>query len=550
MDEAWWNHNKPKDYAFGKAVFERRKASCFGHPELVKGSNHDANRGGDRAESDSPIDRPELPKESRVLAFCFPGENFSSEWVSQNAISLLFHIASRGFQIAPVPGYTTNVYMTRQAMAQKILECEPKANLVLWVDDDNLLTPDQFDMLLNTLDTKPDVTGVTGWCWIQFEADKRFVPSCGDFMPDGVHLKSLDGFKFQSATELREIEWTGFPCFLMRREALEKAGFNPFIPILDERLESGMSGEDSAFCLRARAAGCKFLVDPRVHVPHLKRRAIEPEWILAPQAEKEPVIVGMVRAKNEARWIERSVKSLLRTCARVFVMDDSSTDNTRELAEAVGATVLCSPFEDGPNEGRDKNWMMERIQEQLKPDWFFCIDGDEEVEPGTDAKILAAVRHPGAPCYGFKFYQLWDKPDQIRVDRWYSDFVRQCLFRPVNGFKFRSIYENRGVAVHAGLHTGNAPGDLRTALLEGVRLIHYGYMERENRIRKFKYYNALDPHNSFEDGYRHCVQGDIPEVPRDAVLKHAGPLELKPLPLSVRIALGTTHSFQEDELMV
>jgi hypothetical protein len=36
--------------------------------------------------------------------------------------------------------------------------------------------------------------------------------------------------------------------------------------------------------------------------------------------------------------------------------------------------------------------------------------------------------------------------------------------------------------------------------------------------------------NTLEDNYRHTVQGDIPEVPSDATLMHAGPLMLKKLP--------------------
>jgi hypothetical protein len=37
----------------------------------------------------------------------------------------------------------------------------------------------------------------------------------------------------------------------------------------------------------------------------------------------------------------------------------------------------------------------------------------------------------------------------------------------------------------------------------------------------------MDPNNAFEDNYRHCVQGDVPEVPASAVLRHAGPLKLE-----------------------
>ena len=144
--------------------------------------------------------------------------------------------------------------------------------------------------------------------------------------------------------------------------------------------------------------------------------------------------------------------------------------------------------------------------------------------------VKQAIRSNGHSCFALKFYHLWDRPDQIRSDRWYSDFSRRCIFKPVDGFSFRSCYADSGVNVHCGLHTGNGPQGLPVALIEGVRLIHYGYMDRETRLRKYAWYNALDPQNDMEDRYRHCVQGDIPEVPVDAVLKHAGPLQLRPLP--------------------
>jgi hypothetical protein len=59
-----------------------------------------------------------------------------------------------------------------------------------------------------------------------------------------------------------------------------------------------------------------------------------------------------------------------------------------------------------------------------------------------------------------------------------------------------------------------------------VRLYHLGYMCPEDRLRKYQWYNTIDPENESEDRYRHMVQGDIPEVPAHLKLKHAGPLRL------------------------
>jgi len=63
-----------------------------------------------------------------------------------------------------------------------------------------------------------------------------------------------------------------------------------------------------------------------------------------------------------------------------------------------------------------------------------------------------------------------------------------------------------------------------------VALFHYGYLHKEDRIAKYNWILSIDPHNEGEDFYRHCVQGDLPEFPADAVFRHGGPLRLQKLP--------------------
>jgi hypothetical protein len=66
-------------------------------------------------------------------------------------------------------------------------------------------------------------------------------------------------------------------------------------------------------------------------------------------------------------------------------------------------------------------------------------------------------------------------------------------------------------------------------LIPGAPLWHLGYNDLEDRVRKYAWYNQMDPNNQPEDCYRHMVQGDITEIPADAVLRHAGPLRLQML---------------------
>jgi hypothetical protein len=233
-------------------------------------------------------------------------------------------------------------------------------------------------------------------------------------------------------------------------------------------------------------------------------------------------IIGMMRVKDEARWIERVVRAALSACDEVVVFDDHSDDGTPEICRSIDrVTVHVSPFE-GLDEVRDKNCMLGLIT-PLLPTHVLHIDGDEELAPGAAEHIHRAIRHPLFDAWRMRVLYLWDSRDQVRVDGVYGRFSRPSLFRFVQGRRF-------GATQHGGnFHCGNVPGPVRRIGDCGVRLLHYGYMERADRVRKFAWYNAHDAENRAEDGYRHIVQGDVPGVPASARLMHAGPLTLRPL---------------------
>ena len=105
----------------------------------------------------------------------------------------------------------------------------------------------------------------------------------------------------------------------------------------------------------------------------------------------------MLRVKNEARWIKRVIEAITPLCdAGIFVLDDGSTDNTWDIANAAGATIYTRgdcPGK-GLDESRDKNWLMAQIVSVSNPDWILCIDGDEELQPGGAEKILKPCAIP------------------------------------------------------------------------------------------------------------------------------------------------------------
>lgn len=230
-------------------------------------------------------------------------------------------------------------------------------------------------------------------------------------------------------------------------------------------------------------------------------------------------IVGMLRVKNEARWIERSISSILPICDRVVVLNDHSTDTTKDICESLSRVeVFDSPFV-GLNEARDKNYLLDRAL-VYKPDWIIAIDGDEMLEPGKLEGLRNSMNTP-LTCLSLRVNYLWDREDQVRTDGVYGDFHRESVFRP-SGARFSAIGKG------PNFHCGNVPWeDRQKRRVMDIALLHFGYMHREDRERKFAWYNQVDPKNLVEDGYRHMVIGDL--FPADSKFAHAGPLRLKEL---------------------
>ncbi len=242
-------------------------------------------------------------------------------------------------------------------------------------------------------------------------------------------------------------------------------------------------------------------------------------------------MVVALRVKNEARWIGE-VLDAVNWAKAVYLMDDHSTDGTGSIAKSHGVTVLDSPFQ-GFDEARDKDWLVEQVaKENADGTWVLMQDGDEVLEVGGREKMEQEIkRSPTALAFSIGIKFLWDSREQYRVDGVYGRFRRPSLFLLTKNRSFRRS------GVNGNLHPSCVPAFNRRACRPcSAALLHLGYMERADRIRKWKFYNGMDPVNKTEGydpkhpergSYPHIVQGDVPEVPAHVKLLHAGPLELR-----------------------
>ena len=231
-------------------------------------------------------------------------------------------------------------------------------------------------------------------------------------------------------------------------------------------------------------------------------------------------IAAALRVRNEGRWISAVLESLQPLCSTIIVMDDHSTDDTREQCARLGAEVWLSPFT-GLDEHRDKNWLLSKVVPH-QPDWVFLVDGDEALDKSGPDQIRRSLARGTADHLIFQVMYLWNRVDAVRQDGVYSSFWTPRLYRWGPGIGFLPTNYAK-----CNLHCMVAPQYRQHGRMCGAKLWHLGYLFAEDRLRKYAWENEHDPGNAREDFYRHVVQGDLPDIPADIRLAHAGPLRLE-----------------------
>ena len=185
-----------------------------------------------------------------------------------------------------------------------------------------------------------------------------------------------------------------------------------------------------------------------------------------------PKITAYIIAFNEAAKIEAAVNSVL-WADEVLVADSNSTDNTVELAQALGARVVQVPFH-GFGDLRN------RTLEHCTHEWIFSLDSDERCTAEARDEILALVSgEPSHDAYLVprRSYMMgrW-----IEGSGWYPNYRQPQLFR-------KTAMRYTLDPVHEGyeLLTGKPVGHLTQAIHQ------FPFRNVDEIIRKMNRYSTL-----------------------------------------------------------
>ena len=224
-------------------------------------------------------------------------------------------------------------------------------------------------------------------------------------------------------------------------------------------------------------------------------------------------LVCMMRVRNEEAWIGRSLAQTSKVADAIVILDDGSTDRTPEICQSFPKVVRYERQDiEETDEVRDKNKLL-RWTLELEPDWILALDGDEVLED----LAVSTVRQAMALCpeevssLSFEFLFLWDGETQYRMDGKYADTFHPRLFRVSKKNRANLLFLP---SVHGGnFHCGSLPKNLKGEELRlDIKVKHYGYFDREQRMAKYAYYQRIDSEHARQGYYEHLIDESAMEL--------------------------------------
>lgn len=196
----------------------------------------------------------------------------------------------------------------------------------------------------------------------------------------------------------------------------------------------------------------------------------------------------IIITRNEETNIGDCLKSVA-FADEVIVLDNASSDRTREIATSLGARVHVAP--DWPGFGPQKN----RALALAQGEWVLSIDADERVTPALREEMLGWLARPDAPN-GYSIPRSsWFCGRFIRHSGWTPDYVDR-LFK-VGTARFSDDL------VHERLLCQGVVQPLRNALL------HYSHRHFSDVLIKIDRYSTAWSKQAFAKGQRASVPGAV-----------------------------------------
>jgi len=219
-------------------------------------------------------------------------------------------------------------------------------------------------------------------------------------------------------------------------------------------------------------------------------------------------IVGMIIVgTGEAdRYLPKVLNRLSKICDDIVVACNAKDAKTRNLVAQRTIAYDFSEYEWGKKQNIIKEIFLRRCIAKENPDWVICVDSDEILDEAFTREKAEEMAKRNEIAYEFYCVQLWDTEDKMRVDGLWGNFWNVRYFKFIKNADLG--YQN------TPLHCGLAPKYAYAWRTQGEHLFkHYGYMKKEDRIKKAERYRKYDPTAKYRSNeYYDGILSDKPKL--------------------------------------
>lgn len=201
-------------------------------------------------------------------------------------------------------------------------------------------------------------------------------------------------------------------------------------------------------------------------------------------ADLAPISV-LIPVKNEAGNLPACLASVA-FCNEVVVVDSHSTDRTRAIAEATGATVI--DFDWNGEFPRKKNWALANYP--WRNAWVLILDADEHITPALAQELGAIATNPPPGVAGYYVNRRF----------WFLDgWLNHCGYYPSWNLRFfrHALGRYEKLAASGGLGSGDNEVH-EHVLLDGEsdylrgEMAHYAFPDIATWVEKHNRYSTWE----------------------------------------------------------